>query len=215
MQPSFYDNNNGSYVVMQAGCDQHGSGRGRSGCEGDGTTRAASLCPQQRQGAAVSTCCCLLRPGVAGPRHGGGETGGRRWGGRWEGVYCWCYVINSGQCHKYHMFGRLGNACLVAFNHQLSKNKCTYHCWFSFLLLFVFMAVLCCRITGTPQQLPRALEILSQHFRANPPREKPGGAPPAVAALLVRPGMISRVLVCQLKALCQCYYGSPCTTSRF
>ncbi|KAL3157134.1 hypothetical protein ABBQ38_001376 [Trebouxia sp. C0009 RCD-2024] len=44
------------------------------------------------------------------------------------------------------------------------------------------------QITGTPQQLPRALEILSQHFRANPPREKPGGPTPAFAALLARPG---------------------------
>ena len=59
-----------------------------------------------------------------------------------------------------------------------------------FLYLFVLSVWFCCRITGTPQQLPRALEILSQHFRANPPREKPGGAPPAVAALLVRPGVV-------------------------
>lgn len=50
------------------------------------------------------------------------------------------------------------------------------------------MLVAVCRLTGTPQQLPRALEILSQHFRENPPREKPGGAPPAIAALLARPG---------------------------
>ena len=59
----------------------------------------------------------------------------------------------------------------------------------SSLSLCIVIVLFCCRITGTPQQLPRALEILSQHFKANPPREKPGGAPPAVAALLVRPGM--------------------------
>ncbi|DBA68350.1 TPA: hypothetical protein ACH3X2_013660 [Trebouxia sp. C0005] len=46
------------------------------------------------------------------------------------------------------------------------------------------------QLTGTPQQLPRSLEILSQHFRENPPREKPGGAPPAIAALLARPGNV-------------------------
>lgn len=46
------------------------------------------------------------------------------------------------------------------------------------------------QLTGSPQQLPQALEILSQHFRENPPREKPGGAPPAIAALLARPGNV-------------------------
>ena len=51
--------------------------------------------------------------------------------------------------------------------------------------------VLSCRLTGTSQQFPRALEILSQHFKENTPRERPGSAPPAIAALLARPGTLA------------------------
>ena len=97
--------------------------------------------------------------------------------------YFACWSLHP-QFRKYTGCNSLYRRCAVKLSqvHLFSKwHRC-------FLVLADLHCV--CRITGTPQQLPRALEILSQHFRANPPREKPGGAPPAVAALLVRPGTL-------------------------
>ncbi len=41
-----------------------------------------------------------------------------------------------------------------------------------------------CRISGNVDSLARALVMVSRQIRENPPKEKPGGAPPQLAALL-------------------------------
>ncbi len=41
-----------------------------------------------------------------------------------------------------------------------------------------------CRISGNVDSLARALVMVSRQIRENPPKEKPGGAPPQLGALL-------------------------------
>ena len=43
---------------------------------------------------------------------------------------------------------------------------------------------LVCRISGNVDALGRALVMVSRQIRENPPKQKPGGAPPQIAAML-------------------------------
>ena len=45
-----------------------------------------------------------------------------------------------------------------------------------------------CRISGNVDSLARALVMVSRQIRENPPKEKPGGAPPQLASLLAGGG---------------------------